>query len=307
MRVLIYGAGVIGSIFAGKIAQAGYEVSILARKSRYKELNESGLILNNAITSNIDTITIPVINSLAEDDIYDYILAVVQNTQIDSILPVLAKNKSKNIVFVVNNPSGYEKYINSVGYERILIGFPSAGGERKNGIVSYFIGTGIMKVFQSTTFGELNGKKTERLLNLIKIFKKAKFSPEICSNMDAWQKTHIAVVMPIGKALYKFDSNNYQLARSYKTIKKMIMANRECYKVLKSMNVKITPGKLNFFYMPVFILAPVFMIIMNTKFAEFAMAKHTIAAKEEMKELESLFREFINTSGIKTPSLDWLS
>jgi 2-dehydropantoate 2-reductase len=307
MRLLIYGAGVIGSIFAGQIAKAGYDVTILARNTRYKELNERGLILNNSITNKMDTIRIPVINILSENDIYDYIIAVVQNTQIDSILPVLAKNKSKNIVFVVNNPSGYEKYINAVGYERILIGFPSAGGERKNGIVNYFIGTGIMKVFQSTTFGELNGEKTERLMNLIKIFKKSNFSPEICNNMDAWQKTHVAVVVPIGKALYKFDSNNYQLARSCKTIKNMILANRECFKVLKSMNIKITPRKLNFFYLPVFILAPAFMIIMNTKLAEFAMAKHTIVAKDEMNVLEALFQEFINKSGIRTPSLDWLS
>ena len=52
----------------------------------------------------------------------------VQNNQINGILPVLAKDKSPNIVFVVNNPLGYENWINSVGYNRILIGFPSVRG-----------------------------------------------------------------------------------------------------------------------------------------------------------------------------------
>ncbi len=114
--------------------------------------------------------------------------------------------------------------VNSTSNERILIGFPSGGGERKAGIVNYFIGKGPIKLFQSTTFGELNGKTTERLLELVKIFEISGFSPEMNNNMDAWQKTHVAVVVPIGKALYRFDSDNYRLARSYSTLRKMVLA-----------------------------------------------------------------------------------
>jgi len=306
MKILVYGAGAIGSIFAGKLIKAGFNVTVLARNERYNELKSNGLILKNVITGTIETYYPELIQNLYPDDIYDYIIVAVQYTQIDSILPVLAKNKSKNIVFVINNPSGYDKYINAVGYERILIGFPSAGGERLNGIVNYFIGKGISKLFQSTTFGELSGKKTQRLLTLTNIFKKAKFSPEICSNMDAWQKTHIAVVMPISKALYKFNSDNYKLAQSYKTIKMMVLATRECFKVLKMMKIPITPFKLNFYYLPTYIIVPIFMIIMNTKIAEFAMAKHTIVAKDEMIALENQFKNFIDKLNIDTPSLQWL-
>lgn len=306
MRILVYGAGAIGSIFAGKLIKVGFDITVLARNERFKELSSRGLILRNAITGTLETYYPKLINDLAPNDIYDYIIVTVQYTQIDSLLPALSKNKSKNIVFVVNNPSGYKKYIDAVGYERILIGFPSAGGERINGMVNYFIGTGVSKLFQSTTFGELNGKKTQRLLNLIKIFKKAGFAPEICSNMDAWQKTHIAVVTPIAKALYKFDSDNYKLAQSYKTIKMMILATRECFKVLKALQIHITPFKLNFYYLPTFIIVPIYMIIMNTKIAEFAMAKHTIVAKDEMIALENDFKKYIHDSNIDTPALRWL-
>ena len=194
MKILIFGAGAIGSIFAGKLAQAGVDVTVLARNERFDELTEYGLMLKNSISGKVSKSNVSVIKELDEDDIYDYIIVAVQYTQIDSILPILSKNKSDNIVFVVNNPLGYKKYIEAVGKERVMIGFPSAGGERKEGFVNYFIGTGISKLFQSTTFGEISGEKTERLRNLVKTFKKAKFSPEICSDMDSWQKTHIAVV-----------------------------------------------------------------------------------------------------------------
>jgi 2-dehydropantoate 2-reductase len=161
MNILIYGAGVIGSIFAGKLAQKGYDITILARNSRHNEIMERGIILKNSLNNKSFQVNIKSINILNNEDIYDYIIVCVQNNQIDAILPILAKNKSQNIVFVVNNPLGYNTWIESVGYERIIIGFPSAGGERKDGIVNYFIGTGINKIFQSTTFGELDGIRTK--------------------------------------------------------------------------------------------------------------------------------------------------
>ena len=306
IKILIYGAGAIGSIFAGMIAKVGYDVTVLARGIRLKELQQNGLILINSLSYKRLELKVKAIDKLNTDDIYDYIIVVVQNTQIDAILPILSKNKSINIVFVVNNPSGYQKWIDVVGYERIILGFPSAGGERKDGVVNYFIGKGPAKLFQATTFGELSGTKSERLIKLVKIFKKSGFSPSINNNMDAWQKTHIAVVLPIANALYRFDSNNYKLAKSYSTIKKMVLATRECFNVLNSINIKVTPAKLNFYYLPLFVIVPMFMLIMNTKIAEFAMAKHTIVAKDEMEVLENQFRYLIKKSGVMTPILDSL-
>ncbi len=69
MKILVYGAGAIGSIFAGKMAAAGFDVTILARNARYKELKEKGLILKNALSQKTETIQLPVISSLDPDDI----------------------------------------------------------------------------------------------------------------------------------------------------------------------------------------------------------------------------------------------
>ena len=298
MKILVYGAGVIGSIFAGKLAKTGYAITILARGNRYREIIKNGIILENSLNNKSDTINTKVIDTLDENDVYDYIIVVVQNNQINDILPVLAKNKSRNIVFVVNNPLGYEHWVNIIGYERIMIGFPSAGGERINGVVNYFIGKGIVKLFQSTTFGELNGKKTERLKKLFFAFKKSGFSPSISNKMDWWQKTHVSVILPIAKALYRYQSNNYELAKSYKTLKNMIFATRELFSILKSNNIKITPKKLLFYYLPANIIGIIWQVVMKTKIAEYAMAKHTIVGKEEIGILEKQFMT-LNTKGIE--------
>ena len=69
-----------------------------------------------------------------------------------------------------------------------MIGFPSAGGVRKNGEVHYFIGTGIAKLFQSTTFGEIDGVRTKRLVQLVKIFKHAGFQPSISKSLEEYYR-----------------------------------------------------------------------------------------------------------------------
>jgi 2-dehydropantoate 2-reductase len=125
--------------------------------------------------------------------------------------------------------------------------------------------------------------------------------------MEAWQKTHVAVILPITKALYCYSSNNYKLAKSYQHIKLLIQATRECFKVLNMMNVPITPRKLRFYFLPIPILAPIIMFLLNTKMAEYAMAKHTSVAREEIKALDAIFKEFIKETGVETPALDWLS
>ena len=298
MKILVYGAGVIGSIFTGKLAKTGYDITVLARGNRYREIIENGIILKNSLNNKLDTINTKVIDTLDENDVYDYIIVVVQNNQINDILPVLAKNKSQNIVFVVNNPLGYKHWIDTIGYERIMIGFPSAGGERINGVVNYFIGKGIAKLFQSTTFGELSGKKTERLKKLYFAFKKSGFSPSINNKMDWWQKTHVSVILPIAKALYRYQSNNYGLAKYFKTLKSMVFATRELFSILKSNNIKITPKKLLFYYLPANIIGIIWQVVMKTKIAEYAMAKHTIVGREEIGILEKQFMT-LNTRRIE--------
>ena len=48
MRVLIVGAGVIGSVYTGKLLEAGHEVALLARGRRLSELQAHGLMLEDA-------------------------------------------------------------------------------------------------------------------------------------------------------------------------------------------------------------------------------------------------------------------
>ena len=163
MKILIYGAGVIGSIFAAKLSFLGQDVTVLARGKRLEEIQNNGIVLCNPKSAGKEIARIRVIDHLSPEERFDYIFVVMQRTQVNSVLQSLARNGSENIVFVVNTAAGYEEWKRAIGAERLLIGFPSAGGERINGMVRYFVGRGLMRAFQTTTFGEVNGKKSQRV------------------------------------------------------------------------------------------------------------------------------------------------
>src|ERR1700685_2385339 len=48
MKLVVVGPGVIGSIYAGRLAQSGHEVTLLARGQRLADLRAHGLVLEDA-------------------------------------------------------------------------------------------------------------------------------------------------------------------------------------------------------------------------------------------------------------------
>jgi 2-dehydropantoate 2-reductase len=110
VRILVIGAGVNGSVCAASLYKAGINVTVLVRGQRYEELRNNGIIIENSLTHERNITNVPVINTLEPDDIYDYILVIIRQDQIAALLPVLAKNQSSNIIFMVNNLSGADAY-----------------------------------------------------------------------------------------------------------------------------------------------------------------------------------------------------
>ena len=123
MNILFIGAGVVGSLYAAHLAQAGNRVSILARGHRAVWLSENGVVIEQALRGHCRTIRVNVVETLQPDDIYDLIVVAVRKNQVADVLPMLkANHRSLAILFMVNNPSGYEEWMKAVGSNRLLIG-----------------------------------------------------------------------------------------------------------------------------------------------------------------------------------------
>lgn len=125
MRILIIGAGVVGSNLAHSLKN-GNDITNLARNKTYENLKNNWIIINHKLRKQtIDYFNI--IDKLEKNDIYDVIFIVSRFTSLDDIIPIIENNCSKNIVLVGNNMS-VEKYMN-LKNKNVLFAFFMAAGK----------------------------------------------------------------------------------------------------------------------------------------------------------------------------------
>ena len=284
MRILIYGAGVIGSLYAVIFSNAGYDVSIYARGPRLEKLRSKGLLyLEN---KNIKKARVKLCSKLSDTDIYDFIFLTVRNDQLKKALTELRTNKSKCIVTMVNNLFEYQELEKIAGMGRILPAFPGAGGSITNDILYASL---TPRFIQLTTFGEITGVKTKRSKYLAKIFKKSKIPYKEIRDMYKWQLCHLAMVIPIADAYYeavcpkKVGLEKNILQKTAKRLKRNFI-------FLKKDLGEISPWKLNIFIVvPVKILAFALRFLFKSSFSDKFMYRHSMKARSEMI---GLHREF---------------
>jgi len=289
-KVLIYGAGVIGSIYAVKFANAGHEVSVYARGSRLQSLESKGLLYAEKTT--IKTVPVTVLSNVDHTTIYDYVFVAVRYEQIEAALTELAENNNPNIVTMVNNPKGYTHWENLIGKGRLIPAFPGAGGKIEDDILHYAL---TPKIIQTTTFGEVDGTVTDRLRNLAQLFKSSQIPHSVSKNMDAWQKSHLALVIPLANGIYYDGGNTYTTAKNKKAIRMMSITLKDNFNALKTKGIPITPAKLNLFcFCPLWLMQICLKIFCNTKLAE-TVSSHVPYIKEEMAMLDKEFTEITHT------------
>ena len=90
MRILMLGAGVIGSVYAGRLYGAGHEVTLFARGRRLTDLRTSGLILHDARSGHRTTHHLPVLASLDAEQQFDLVLISVRREQFAGAVSQLA-------------------------------------------------------------------------------------------------------------------------------------------------------------------------------------------------------------------------
>ena len=96
MRILIYGAGVIGSLYAALFAQAGFDTSVYARGKRLETLQTRGLLY--AENRQVRKANVSVLSKLEDSDHYDFIFLTVRENQLIQALDELKTNRSPCIV-----------------------------------------------------------------------------------------------------------------------------------------------------------------------------------------------------------------
>ena len=279
MRLLIYGAGVIGSLYAVLLKKAGFDVSVYARGRRLAVLKSRGLLYyeNNKLRKS----KVKVLKELKRDDKYDFIFLTVRENQLYAALEELKYNNS-DIVTMVNSIDDYRNWEDICGKRRIIPAFPGAGGSIRNDILDAALTPSFV---QPTTFGKISREKTVRINKLAGILKKAKIPYKIVDDMHLWQICHLAMVVPIADAYYeaKYPKRaGYEHKLMLKTAKRL----KRNFNFIKLWHGRVLPRKLNIFlYAPTWLLTTVIAFIFRSSFAYKFMYQHSMKAKDEMKNL----------------------
>ena len=289
MRLLIYGAGVIGCWYAVLFSKAGYDTTIYARGKRLELLRKEGL--RYEVKGKVHKADIKIIGRLENEDSYDFIFLTVKENQVHTALEELSHNSSPNIVTMVNTIEGYENWERLSGEGRIIPAFPGAGGSFQDGILKAAL---TPYIIQPTTFAEINGCRTERLDKLSKIFKSSRVPYQIVKNMQDWQLCHLAMVVPIADAYYM--ARIPQKAwKEDNVMQKTAVQMKHNFQTLYKMGIVLSPRKMNMFrLLPTWMLKIGLTLVFKSDFGDVFLYQHSMNAPDEMRALHEQFYGYLS-------------
>jgi 2-dehydropantoate 2-reductase len=300
MKILVYGAGVIGTLYAARLQQAGHQVTVLSRHSRLADISQHGLVLEDVRTGERSVTQVAVSDTLHVEDPYDMVIVTVRRDQLATVMPALASNKNIPVIlFMLNNPSGSAALVDALEPDRVMLGFPGAGGALDGYVVRY-----AMIDQQPTTLGEPNGKRSARLVALLETLKSCGFKARIDDNMDAWLAAHAFFVTSVSGAIYLAQGDCGQLSRSPTLLKLMADGVRQGFSVVRALGQPVHPFALNvlFTWLPRPFAVYYWRRFFSQELAEFIFARHARNSPAEMKMLATDCLLLLDRSGVQAPA-----
>lgn len=296
-RILIFGAGVIGSMYAMKFIEAGFDVTLFAHSKRFKSLSENGLQYKEK--GSVQSIQVKVIDTLENDDIYDFIFVTVRYDRSESALLALKDNQSKHIVTMTSNSIGFSSWLDIVG-DRLLPAFPGFGGQIKDGVLHARF---LPKIIAATAFGEVNGEVTERIEELAKLFKTAKLPYVIKKDMQAYLITHSVSDIAMLSVLHSEDKiTDKKTVRIRKTARQITVTLKAYLRAIQKAGVSIDPPMLKMVVkLPNLFLDLFFMTWLRTKMVrDMMLPDYANSANNEIVQLSHDLMKFLSQHDIKS-------
>ncbi len=186
MRVLVVGAGALGSYFGGRLVEAGRDVTFLVRPARAEQIARHGLRIDSLLgNAHVHPRTV-----LAHDlnGPYDLILLAVKAYSLDAAMQDIAPavGPETAILPVLNGMRHLDLLASRFGAERVLGGvaqIPATLGPE--GQVIHRMGTDHQLIY-----GEVSGGPSTRVQAIASVFEGANFRPRASEQIvqEMWEK-----------------------------------------------------------------------------------------------------------------------
>ena len=278
MRVLVVGAGVIGTVYGAHLACAGHAVSVLSHPPRTEDVARNGLTAHDVLDGRRAEASVSVIADAASRP-FDLVLVAVRCDQLTAASSQLtALPGSPAVVFFGNNPGGRPGITSPVAGE-IQLGFPGIGGVVRDGTAEY------VRIKQQPT--ALQAGHDPRLDELARTLDGRGFATQRVTDMDGWLAYHAAFVACIAAALYRCGTDPGRLAADRQTLSLMCAAVTEAFAALRRLGMTGLPRNLAVLHTPLLKAVAVryWAHTMRSPTGELCFAAHSRHAEAEMRAL----------------------
>lgn len=294
MKILVFGAGVLGCNLANNLFRAGKDVTLLARGAWAEEIRRNGLRIKNTLSRRMTVSRIPVAAKLSPEDAYDVIFVAVRYTQIETILDALRASRGKTIIFVGNNVRASETAA-CLPEKNVLFAFTGAAGHRES---NYVDGVDLRKI----TIGTLRGAPSQQAL-IQEFFVGTKYKVTYEPNMGDYLLCHAAFVLPAVFACYKTDGNLKKLKKDNAYLNRLIDANIEGYRAIRNAGHEILPDADKEFEGAAYCKTcfRFFKLMCATALGKICASDHAMNAVDEMSALNRDMKAFFDAAGAKYP------
>ena len=196
MHIAVMGPGGLGGRYAVILAQAGEEVSLIARGAHLKAIREKGLTLRDG---DVDTtVQIQATDDPSEVGQVDLVLFCVKTYDLDQAAELTQPMVGDDtmVLSVLNGVDSIERLARILGKDRVIAGATYTSGLKVGpGVVAYG------GVRAPLMFGEPGGGESERTKRLFELFEKAGLPVELRTDMPTVQWEKFVAICGTGGAL----------------------------------------------------------------------------------------------------------
>lgn len=294
MRILVYGAGVLGCNLANNLYHAKKDVTLLARGVWAEQLKQNGLHIKKTFRLRESINHMPIITRLMPEDCYDVIFIVVRYTQLDGVMEDLRANGTKNIVFVGNNvrPAHYAALLSE---KNVMFAFALSAGHREPERV---VSLDLKKI----TIGQLKDAPSNETL-IGQIFADTGYRVVYEPNMEDYLLCHAVFVLPAAFACYYTDGNLRKLKGNTDYLKRMLDANIEGYRAIERAGHRILPASDTDYESAAYrkTCLRFFRLMCATGLGKLCASDHVMNAIDEMSALNRDMKAFFDETGAEYP------
>ncbi len=289
MKILIIGAGVIGTIYGQLFSEAGHQVFHYVRPGKsayYTSGIQLHLLDGRGAHPQQRDIHYPTqtVEHFVPKDYYDLIMVSVRHYQLASILPMLAANAGNTSIIFFNalwtDFGPINQYLSRRQY---LWGYPVAGGALTGKTLDGAL-------LSEVRLGETDGRRTERLERYSRLFESAHLKVDVQDNILHWLWFHFAQEAAVIGVGLKVGSAE-KLMTDVGALHEVILCMRETWKICEARGVylKDYAQESNMFYWPSWMSASLFRLYFRTH----ALERRIMTAHTGVEELQQIYNDVL--------------